>query len=334
MAGLHGISRAVLALIAAGAMALVAGCDGGNGSGGKKPEGGDATTTATARPVETAGAATSQDGAMVYIYDAPESALDRRYEYHWKILQTSLERTKAKWGDYRLTPAVFMAEKRQAAELMNASGKLTVMYLGTTPEFEKRLIPIRIPVDKNLGGYMVFLIRKEDQPKFSAVRTVEELKKLRIGLGLGWVDVDILRHDGFNIVTGSDYDGLFRMTVNGRFDAFSRATVEILDEYAERKDAMPDLHIEESLLLYYPLPMYFWFSKTPEGQRLADRAREGMMGMIEDGTYDSIFMEYQRHKIETLGLKQRRIFEVENPLLGPETPFADKRLWFDPRTAN
>ena len=42
-------------------------------------------------------------------------------------------------------------------------GSLTVMYLGTRPEFEKELMPVRIPVDKNLGGYMVFLIRKEDE---------------------------------------------------------------------------------------------------------------------------------------------------------------------------
>jgi hypothetical protein len=273
-------------------------------------------------------------GVMVYRYNAPESQLDRRYDYHWKILQTALERTREKWSDYRMEPAVFMSEQRQSFELMNATGKLTVMYLGTTPEFEKRLVPIRIPVDKNLGGYMVFLIRKEDQARFSAITTLDELRKLKIGLGLGWVDVDILRHDGFTIVTGSDYDGLFHMLANGRFDAFSRAAVEILDEYAERKEQIPSMHIEESLLLYYPLPMYFWFSRTPEGQKLADRAREGMLAMIADGTYDKIFMEYQRHKIDQLHLKDRRIFEVENPLLGPETPFSDKRLWFDPRTAN
>jgi hypothetical protein len=54
--------------------------------------------------------------------------------------------------------------------------------------------------------------------------------------------------------------------------------------------------------------------------------------MIADGTYDRIFDKYQRHKIEQLHLKERRIFRINNPFLGPETPFNDKRLWFDPRT--
>jgi hypothetical protein len=54
--------------------------------------------------------------------------------------------------------------------------------------------------------------------------------------------------------------------------------------------------------------------------------------MIEDGTYDRIFDQHQRRKIERLRLKERRIFRIDNPFLGPETPFADQRLWFDPQT--
>ncbi|MDB6026700.1 MAG: hypothetical protein JWM68_2923, partial [Verrucomicrobiales bacterium] len=135
-----------------------------------------------------------------------------------------------------------------------------------------------------------------------------------------------------NVVTGSNYEGLFEMLVNKRFDIFLRAAVEVTDEYQQRKEKMPELHIEENLLFYYPLPMYFWFSKTDEGKRLASRAEQGMRMMIEDGSYDQIFDKYQRSKIEGLHLKTRKIFKINNPFLGPETPFQDKRLWFDPQT--
>ena len=84
--------------------------------------------------------------------------------------------------------------------------------------------------------------------------------------------------------------------------------------------------------MFYPLPMYFWFPKTAEGRRLAARVEEGMRAMIADGTYGAIFDRYQRHKIERLRLKERRLFRIENRFLGPETPFWDKRLWFDPAT--
>lgn len=269
---------------------------------------------------------------MNYIYHRPESALDVRYVYHWEILRTALERTKDKWGPYRMVPAEFMTEQRQTFELKHATGKLTVMYLSTTPDFEKTLIPIRIPVDKNLGGYCVFLIRKEDQARFANVQSLDDLRKFRYGLGLGWIDVGILRDSGFNVVTGSSYDGLFEMLVQKRFDVFLRAAVEVLDEYDQRRQRLPDLSIEDHILFYYPLPMYFWFPKTPEGQRLAARAEEGMRMMIADGTYDRIFDKYQRHKIMQLRLKERKQFSITNPNVGPETPFKEKRLWFDPQT--
>lgn len=269
---------------------------------------------------------------MVYLYNAPESRLDVRYEYHWEILRSALEKTREKWGPYRLQKSEPMTEKRQANELRNDTGRLSVMYLGTLPEFERNLIGIHIPVDRNLGGYCVFLIRKERRDDFRTVASLDDLRRFSFGLGLGWIDVDILRKSDLRVVTGSNYDGLFEMLLHRRFDVFLRAAVEVLDEQEQRKKEMPDLFIEESLILYYPLPMYFWFAKTVQGQRLADRAEEGMRAMIADGTYDRIFDRYQRQKIERLRLKERKILRIENPFLGPETPLKDATLWFDPQT--
>ncbi len=269
---------------------------------------------------------------MRYVYHPPESALDTRYVYHWKILETALEKTKAEFGAYQMEPSVFMTEKRQAFELRNPTGKLTVMYLGTTPEFERDLVPIRIPVDKNLGGYCVFLVRDDNVARFGSVTSLEDLRRFRYGLGLGWIDVGILEANRFSVVTGSSYDGLFEMLVARRFDVFLRAAVEVVDEFEARKSALPSLRIEETLCLYYPLPMYFWFSRTAEGRHLAARAEKGMRTMIADGSYDRIFTEYQHAKIERLRLRERKLFKIDNPFVGPETPFADRRLWFDPQT--
>lgn len=269
---------------------------------------------------------------MTYVYDGPESARDVRYLYHWEILRTALEKTRPKWGDYRMVASEVMTEQRQQLELMNATGKLNVMYLSTTPEFERKLVGIHIPVDKNLGGYCVFLVRDGEQARFANVRSLDDLRKFSFGLGLGWVDVGILRANRFDVVTGSNYDGLFDMLRQKRFDVFLRAAPEVLDEYEKQKGKENRLAIEQTVLFYYPLPMYFWFPKTEEGRRLAARAEEGMRMMIADGTYDQIFDKYQRKKIKTLRLKERKLFAITNPNVGPETPFADKKLWFDPQT--
>jgi len=271
--------------------------------------------------------------AMRYVYHPPESSLDVRYLYQWEILRTALEKTKKKWGPYELVAASEpMSEQRQTFEMQNATGKLTVMYLSTTPAFERTLVPVRIPVDRNLSAYNVFLIRTDDQKRFTAIGSLDDLRRFRYGLGLDWIDVGILRASGFTVVTGSSYEGLFEMLASRRFDVFLRGAVEVLDEYDNHKKALPDLAIEENLIFYYPIPMYFWFTRTDEGRRLATRAEEGMRMMIADGTYDAIFDKYQRRKIERLRLKERKIFRIPNPNVGPETPWSDKRLWFDPQT--
>jgi ABC-type amino acid transport substrate-binding protein len=269
---------------------------------------------------------------MTYIYNGPESSHDVRYLYEWEILRTALEKTRDKYGPYRMMPSVTMSERRQVFELKNATGKLTVIYLDTTQEHERELLPIRIPVDKNLVGFRIFLIRKEDQSKFYAIKSLADLKKFTVGLGSNWSDVGIYRANGFKVITGSSYDGLFDMLINKRFDIFSRGANEVIDEYAERKNQMPDLHIEETMMLCCPMPMYFWFSKTAEGRRLAARAEEGMRMMIKDGTYDGIFKRYYGRTIKRLNLKERRIFRINNPFLVPETPLSEERLWFDPQT--
>jgi len=269
---------------------------------------------------------------MQYIHNGPESPDDARYNYHWEILRVALEKTTTEFGPYELASAPFMTERRQSSELLAATGNITVMLLGTTPKMERDLLPVRIPVDKNLNGYSVFLVRKERLADMARVRTVDDLRRFKIGLGLGWLDVDIYRANNMNVVTGSSYEGLFEMLDNNRFDAFQRSALEVLGELEVRKDRMPDLRIEPTLCVFYPLPMYFWFSRTPEGRRLATRVEKGMRAMLADGSYDRIFSAYQDYKIRELKLSERRIIRLQNPLLAPGTSFDDRQLWFDPAT--
>ena len=270
------------------------------------------------------------ESEMVYVLNGPQSPADHRYDFHWEILKTALERTSVKYGPFRIEKSSPMSEARQTQELLDATGKLTVMYLGTSLERERDLIPVRIPVDKNLSGYFVLLIRSDNAEKFRDVQSLNGLQKFTFGLGVDWLDNLVYEHNGLRVTKGSDYDGLFEMLLNRRFDAFPRSGVEVMREYTQRKASMPDLFIEETILVYYPWPMYFWFSKNSEGQRLSARAAEGMWSMIENGTYDKIFEKYFHDDIERLNLKKRRTIELKNPRLTPATPLQDKRLWFIP----
>lgn len=46
------------------------------------------------------------------------------------------------------------------------------------------------------------------------------------------------------------------------FDYFSRSVIEIYEELASRKQLYPKMVVEETILLYYPLPLYFVVNKA------------------------------------------------------------------------
>jgi ABC-type amino acid transport substrate-binding protein len=188
---------------------------------------------------------------------------------------------------------------------------------------------VNIAIDKGILGYRVLLIRKQDQARFDRVESLEDLKRVTIGQGAGWKDVDILATNGLQVITGPNYEGLFEMLIKRRFDAFSRSVDEIGSEFDERKAALPDLAIEKHLLLHYPIPRYFWFNLGEVGERLAARVEEGLRKLIADGTLDRIFRKHFQTKLEALDLLKRRLIEIRNPYLPSNVSQPDEKLPFD-----
>jgi len=164
------------------------------------------------------------------------------------------------------------------------------------------------------------------------VRTLNDLRKLRVGQGKDWIDVPILRNAGFQVVEGTNYPGLFGMLAAGRFEFFSRGIDEAQREFEERRKAFPHMVIEPTLLLRYPLPLYFFTRRDDEGKLLARRIAEGMEIMIRDGSLNALFQQYKGESIKAGGLSHRRVLQLENPHLTPETPLSRSELWFNPLT--
>jgi len=149
--------------------------------------------------------------------------------------------------------------------------------------------------------------------------------KLSAGLGSQWSITPVFEKNGFQVARESDYEGLFRLLAQEQIDYFPRGLNEIFDEYEQRKLQLPDLHIEESLALYVPLPTYFFVSPTkPE---LAERITSGLEAMIKDGSFEKLFLKYHGEMLRKANLRQRKLFTFDNPNLSPETPLNRKQLW-------
>ena len=264
---------------------------------------------------------------MRYIYPPPESGADVRMNYYWELLHAALEDTLPQWGPYTMGTSSKVLNAARAELLLAASTEITLMARTTSTEREKNLQAILIPLDKGLTGYRLFLTETATQEKVNGVRSLNDLKSFTIGQGVNWIDADILQNAGLQVVTGPHYEGLFAMLAANRFDLFSRGINEIGLEYTIGKVTNPDLVVEKNLLLYYPLPRYFFFARTPEGDRLAKRVEEGLRLLIKTGKFEKRYQDFKRSILVDLPVAGRRVIRIPNPYLSTATPLSDKTLW-------
>ncbi|TAH12433.1 MAG: hypothetical protein EAZ11_06175 [Curvibacter sp.] len=266
---------------------------------------------------------------MRYVYPPPEGGSDKRLAYYWDLLDAALKVTSRKWGPYSLgtSPVLMNADRSQI--LLASESEITLIVRTTSAERERVLLPVRIPLDKGLTGYRLFLTQEYLQEQLRTVRTLDDLKQYRIGQGAAWIDAQILRNAGLTVESGSTYEGLFQMLALGRFELFSRGVNEISKEHQEYKEKYPSMVVEKSLLLYYPLPRYFFFARTPEGERYAQRVEEGLDMLRKNGDFDKRYRAFKRETLQGLDLSGRRLFRIPNPTLSAETPLQDRALWDD-----
>lgn len=264
---------------------------------------------------------------MAYIYPPPESGSDKRMDYYWELLHAALDATTAKWGAYVMKPSNIGMNAERSQALLADSKTISLLVRATNKEREALMRPILIPLDKGLIGYRLFLIEKPTQARLRNVRTLEDLKPFSIGQGSRWVDTEILMHAGLTVVTGGGYESLFKMLQAGRFDLFSRGINEIGEELQTGLAMDPNLAIEHNLMLYYPLPRYFFFARTEEGEQLAKRVEAGLHLMMENGQFEVLYQKFKRQMLAGLHLSGRRVFRLENPTLSAQTPLGKRQYW-------
>jgi membrane-bound lytic murein transglycosylase MltF len=250
-----------------------------------------------------------------------------------EILRLSLEKTTASDGPFTLRPTTMaMNPSRFMYELKNGR-EPNIAWANVTQAREQHFLPIRIPLRKGLQGFHVFLIKKQDQDKFSAITALEPLKKLRAAQRTAYIDTLILKRNGFKMTTAFHYEGLFKMLMAQRVDYFPRAVIEADVELHQKQKRYPDMTIEKTILLYYPLPKYFWVNKN--NVQLAERVKRGLNIMLKDGSFEQLFMKYHQHHLDTINSRQNKVFIISNPFLPETVPFERRELWlylFDHQT--
>ncbi|WP_199244339.1 hypothetical protein [Pseudodesulfovibrio cashew] len=252
---------------------------------------------------------------------------DPRHTYVISLLRLALDKTVPEYGDYDLVHHPIPTEQSRSLELVAEGGGIDVVWTMTSIERERDLLPVRIPLQKGLLGYRIFLIRKGRADVFRRVRSLDELRRFVAGQGHDWPDTRILRHNGLRVRTCPRYSLCFGMLAERRFDFFPRGVNEPWGEMREHP-GMP-FCVEKTILLRYPAPLYFFVNRGNPG--LAKRIDTGLRMALADGSFDELFYNHpqMRQVFQKVGFKERRIFDLENPFLPPETPLDDASMWID-----
>ncbi|WP_045859772.1 type 2 periplasmic-binding domain-containing protein [Teredinibacter purpureus] len=210
---------------------------------------------------------------------------------------------------------------------MVETGDLSLMWSGASIEKESTYVPVRIPTYKGLMGYRIFIIREGDQPRFDSVRSLDDLRQLKMGQGKTWSDTAILQSGGMNVVTTLKAPGLYPMLEGGRFDAFPRGVHEPWQEVASRPGM--NLTVEKNIVVKYTMPYYFYVS--PSHAVLAGRIAAGLEEAIDDGSFDDYFFNAPEVKkaLARSNLANRRMYTIPNPHLSPQTPVDRSELWLN-----
>ncbi len=253
----------------------------------------------------------------------PASETDTRNQYFIRLLDLVLSKTD---GPYRLEASPMQMQQGRALAQLKKNDGLDIVWTMTSQSREQELLPIRIPLLKGMIGTRLLLINQDDQARFDAITTDDQLKAFNAGQGHDWPDTQVLKSNGYTVSGSASYDALFRMLARHRIDYFPRSVEEIWAEAEQHADK--GLVVEKSIVIHYPAAIYFFVNK--DRHALAQRIEEGLRKALADGSFDALFYERFNDIIERARLQERRWFRLYNPLLSPQTPLDQPALWYQP----
>ena len=263
---------------------------------------------------------------------SPETKSDRREDYSVALVKLALEKTKAVYGDYRIVkiPPMNTARSIYSLESDKYPNMLNELSYEKKLEQEFNFIYIDFPVELGIVGYRVCFASPKIYEDLKRAEKIEDLKKYTIGQGAAWVDTTILRHNGFKVVEISNFDSIFKLIEMGRIDLFCRGANELQKEYEAQKYS-DLLRYDESFVLHYPLPRFYYLNKNSTLAK--ERIEKGLLLAYQDGSINKMWEQFFLDRVEFAKLKQRKVFYLENPAV-KSLPDNYKKYFYDPLKKN
>ena len=255
--------------------------------------------------------ATEQPMVIKYV---SRGEADSRHNYKFELIKLILDATEPKYGSYLIEPYIRDPGAKRQASLISEGTQINLLWASPgTAIAEGDVIEIPIDILRGLLGYRICLINAPDQALFNSIIDKNTLKGIRIGQSSGWEDLKIYNANDLTTIQAATYEGLFGMLLFKRFECLALGADEIMQAFNEKSPHVPQLAIEQNLIIQYDFPIYFYVSsKYPD---IAKRISEGLTLIQSTGQFNQLFSRYFRRNIEKLQLHKRRVICLESPFL-------------------
>jgi hypothetical protein len=235
------------------------------------------------------------------------------HDFYLHLLNEALE-----VQGYRLVPHWVHGMPQSRMKNMLLTGELSLYWFMATRERDQTYVPVKGGLTQGLVGQRILLIRRKDQPVFSSVKTLDDLRNLGLvaGMGRGWADVQIWRQNGLRVTEqGTHIQSIMPMLAAGNrgVDYISRGATEIIYEQPDSDD----LAIEESLLIVQPHDFQFYLA--PSSRQIAPLLQEGLDKLARSGRHKALIDAYFKEKLKSLRLERRTVIALVNGASVAET---------------
>jgi len=246
-------------------------------------------------------------GELVVRLPRAEAGNELRHAYFCDVLKLALDATSASDGPYRLEQTTeTMVFAMRGVRCLKLGEDVDVLWLMSSSELERDLLPVRVPLLKGLAGCRALLVRRADLPQFAAITDLKGLQRFVAGEGEGLPEVATLQANGLKVEQGKAGCSLFEMLGRRRFDFMPCCICEAWGALQAHPDE--ELAIEPHLLIHYPAAIYFFVN--PQASALADRLERGLKAALADGTFDACFLRHHGESLRHLQLANRTVLEL------------------------
>ena len=143
------------------------------------------------------------------------------------------------------------------------------------------------------------------------VRTLDELRRFTVAQGVGWLDVHILRANGFQVEEVTSYEAMFKMVAQSRLRPICSAAAWSRCARGRSNADLPDLILDKTFALVYDLPQFFYTHRS--NRSLADRVTLGPGDGLRRWFAAGPVSHPMGESLRFADLSKRRLFRLNAP---------------------